>query len=336
MKTVMQNLVSQNVAAMLRRRSRRTPRSSTRSSPSRRSRCSTSTRGTENVDWVAENKVTNIFQGDPSELSYGSGIVASINDADRLGRLEAPATRRSYVVTSNDPYSLTIARASRQAIDRRGLGDVVGFEQFTVPQADWGGTLVKIRRPTRRDRVLQRLRGRRRGVVHQAVRASRRRSRWSTSSTRPSIPEYLKLAGEAANGVLWSTSSADPATTTRRAALRRRLQAGATSEEPGFSNAGDQYDLVKLWARPRAWPATRTTSTRSTRSRAARWPYRGVCGAYTLRPRPGRRASPTRTTRSTRRSAMPHLTFQIQDGKQVLIAPDPYTTGEFQLPDWLA
>ena len=28
-----------------------------------------------NVDWVAQNNATNIFQGDPSELSYGSGIV---------------------------------------------------------------------------------------------------------------------------------------------------------------------------------------------------------------------------------------------------------------------
>ena len=33
---------------------------------------------------------------------------------------------------------------------------------------------------------------------------------------------------------------------------------------------------------------------------------------------------------------MAHLTFQIQDGKQVLISPDPYTTGQFQLPEWLA
>jgi branched-chain amino acid transport system substrate-binding protein len=32
----------------------------------------------------------------------------------------------------------------------------------------------------------------------------------------------------------------------------------------------------------------------------------------------------------------PLLTFQIQDGKQVLIGPDPYTKGEFQLPAWLA
>ena len=29
---------------------------------------------------------------------------------------------------------------------------------------------------------------------------------------------------------------------------------------------------------------------------------------------------------------MPHLTFQIQNGKQVLVWPEPYTTGTYQRP----
>ena len=29
---------------------------------------------------------------------------------------------------------------------------------------------------------------------------------------------------------------------------------------------------------------------------------------------------------------MPHLTFQIQDGQQKIISPEPYTTGKFQVP----
>ena len=32
---------------------------------------------------------------------------------------------------------------------------------------------------------------------------------------------------------------------------------------------------------------------------------------------------------------MAHLTFQIQNGQQIAISPDPYTTGKFQLPAWL-
>ena len=33
---------------------------------------------------------------------------------------------------------------------------------------------------------------------------------------------------------------------------------------------------------------------------------------------------------------MRHLTYQIQDGKQVLLSPDPYTQGQFVLPPWMA
>ena len=34
--------------------------------------------------------------------------------------------------------------------------------------------------------------------------------------------------------------------------------------------------------------------------------------------------------------AMPHLTYQIQAGKQVAISPTPYASGKLQLPPWLA
>jgi branched-chain amino acid transport system substrate-binding protein len=62
--------------------------------------------------------------------------------------------------------------------------------------------------------------------------------------------------------------------------------------------------------------------------------YRGVCGSYrfpddylTCYPYPDETKDPS--------LGMPHLTFQIQNGKQVLVSPAPYTTGSFQLPSWL-
>jgi branched-chain amino acid transport system substrate-binding protein len=62
--------------------------------------------------------------------------------------------------------------------------------------------------------------------------------------------------------------------------------------------------------------------------------YRGVCGTYsfpddylTCYPYPDHTKDPS--------LGMAHLTFQIQNGKQVLISPEPYATGSFQLPGWL-
>jgi branched-chain amino acid transport system substrate-binding protein len=34
--------------------------------------------------------------------------------------------------------------------------------------------------------------------------------------------------------------------------------------------------------------------------------------------------------------AMPHLTYQIQNGKQVLLSPPPYAQGQFALPTWVS
>ena len=55
-----------------------------------------------------------------------------------------PSAKTAYVVTSNDPYSLNIANSFKGGVEKLGW-KVVGFDKFTVPQANWGGVLVKIR-----------------------------------------------------------------------------------------------------------------------------------------------------------------------------------------------
>ena len=61
------------------------------------------------------------------------------------------------------------------------------------------------------------------------------------------MPQYLQLAGDSANGVIWSTVVGilqnDPVAQPFIDAFTAKYGAA-----PGFSNAGDQYDLVKLWA----------------------------------------------------------------------------------------
>ncbi|HET9091209.1 MAG TPA: hypothetical protein VFN50_02285, partial [Acidimicrobiales bacterium] len=146
------------------------------------------------------------------------------------------------------------------------------------------------------------------------------------------IPQYLQLAGAAANGVIWSTVvgvvEGDYISQRFNTAFEQKFNAS-----PGFSNAGDQYDLVHIWANavaevgdPYAFDKVNAAVKNTI--------YRGVCGAYswpddylTCYPYPDYTKDPS--------VGMPHLTFQIQNGKQVLIGPDPYTTGSFQLPPWL-
>jgi branched-chain amino acid transport system substrate-binding protein len=63
--------------------------------------------------------------------------------------------------------------------------------------------------------------------------------------------------------------------------------------------------------------------------------FRGVSGAFRFQP--GELAPyPYPDEIPDPSIGMPHLTFQIQDQQQVLISPDPYAGGRFQLPGWLA
>jgi branched-chain amino acid transport system substrate-binding protein len=282
-----------------------------------------------NVDYVEQNNITNIFQGVPSETSYGSGFVTLVNQFIDSGGW-TPSARSIFVVTSNDPYSLSIAKSFRAGMEDQGW-NTLGFEEFTVPQADWGGVLVGIRNDPP-------------GIVFfsdyapgdEASFIKQFRQNPTPSLVyqqyAPSIPEYLDLAGDAADGVLWSTLvgtlSDDRAKVFTDAFTERFKRA------PGFSTAGSQYDLFHLWAEtaaaagdPYAFDKVNTLLVNAV--------HRGVVGATSFLPgKLTAYAYPDETLDPS--LGMPHLTFQIQGGQQVLIAPDPYATGEFQLPGWLA
>ena len=188
----------------------------------------------ENVDWVAQNKVPNIFQGDPTEESYGSGFITTAKTLIDAGAW-TPSAESVYIVTSNDPYSLAIANAFKAGIEKEGW-QTLGFDQFTVPQADWGGVLVKIRDSNP-------------GIVffsdYAAADEASFIKQFREQPTKslvyeqyaPSVPEYLDLAGESANGVLWSTVvgvlAGDPIAQRFADAFQAKY-----NTPPGFSNAG--------------------------------------------------------------------------------------------------
>ncbi|MBI3647827.1 MAG: branched-chain amino acid ABC transporter substrate-binding protein [Actinobacteria bacterium] len=282
-----------------------------------------------NVEYVQQNNITNIFQGDPSETSYGSGFITLVNQFIDSGAW-TPSSKSTYVVTSNDPYSLAIAKAFKAGMEKQ-CWKTLGFEQYTVPQADYGGQLVKIRNNPP-------------GIVFFSSYAPGDEAsfikQFAESPTpslvyeqyAPSIPEYLDLAKDAANGVLWSTVVGVLAGDDRAKAFIDKFTQ-KFSRPPGFSNAGDQYDLVHLWAEAAA-VAGDPFDFAKVNAAVANTVYRGTCGAYsflpgtlTCYPYPDETLDPS--------LGMAHLTFQIQNGEQVLISPDPYTTGKFELPSWL-
>jgi branched-chain amino acid transport system substrate-binding protein len=281
-----------------------------------------------NADYVADNQIPNIYHSCPTEVWYGPGFIQFMQRLIDAGSWE-PSSETAAIVTSNDPYSISIARTVRGGIEELGW-EVTTYEQVTAPLTEWGPVLSKIRQDPpglifHSDYIPGDL-----ASFQQQFRSDPTRS-LMYQQYGPSIPEYLELAGPDADGVIWSTvigTLPDQIGQAFKDAYRDEYGA-----EAGLSQAGGQYDLVQLWAQAAAM-AGDPLDFEQVNANIKRMLFRGVSGTY--RYRPGElTAIPYPDEVNDPSLGMPHLTFQIQNQEQVLIDPEPYSQGQFELPSWL-
>jgi branched-chain amino acid transport system substrate-binding protein len=281
-----------------------------------------------NADYVADNAIENIYHSCPTEVWYGPGFILFMQRLIDSG-VWTPSSESAAVITSNDPYSISIAQTVEANLRELGW-DIVVSEEVTAPLTEWGPVLARIRQNPpglifHSDYIPGDL-----ASFQQQFRSDPTPS-LMYQQYGPSIPEYLELAGSDADGVIWSTVIGTlPDDIGEAFKDRYREEFGA---EAGLSQAGAQYDLVHLWAQAAAMTGD-PFDFEGVNENIKRMSYRGVSGTY--RYKPGElTAIPYPDEVSDPSLGMPHLTFQIQDQEQVLIDPIPYEQGEFQLPEWL-
>jgi branched-chain amino acid transport system substrate-binding protein len=147
----------------------------------------------------------------------------------------------------------------------------------------------------------------------------------------PSIPEYLQLAGDAGNGVVWSTTIG-----TLPDELGKKFLAAYKAKfnsEAGLSQAGGEYDMVHLWAQTVGMAGDPYDWTQVNKLLKGVI-YRGVSGTYKWMSDTELAVGPYPDLVNDPSLGMPHVTYQIQDGKQVPVFPAPYASGTFQTPPW--
>lgn len=279
---------------------------------------------------VRENrkKYYMIFQSDPTEIWYASGFAVYMDHLIETGAWK-PYNRKVAVVTGDVPYSLTIADVFRTEVEKRGW-EISLYEKVVMPVAEWGPTLSKIRKnPPGLIFITDYAPSDLASFMKQFV--ANPTPSLVYQQYGPSIPEYLDLAGDAANGVIWSTVIGilpDEMGNKFREKYRKRW-----NSEPGSANAGSLWDQVHLYSRAVAMVGD-PTNYKKVCDEIARTIHRGVTGTMSYNdsdlsgmPYPDMVKDPS--------LGMPHPTFQIQGKKHVLVSPDPYTQGKFQLPPWL-
>lgn len=281
-----------------------------------------------NADYVADNGITNIYHSCPTEVWYGPGFVKFMQRLIDSGQW-TPSSKSVAVITSNDPYSISIAETVQASLSEIGW-EIKLYEQVTAPLTEWGPVLSRVRQDPpglifHSDYIPGDL-----ASFQQQFRSDPTPS-LMYQQYGPSIPEYLELAGADADGVIWSTvigTLPDEIGEAFKAKYRE-----AYGSDPGLSQAGGEYDLVNLWALA-ASMAGDPFDFAAVNEAIKRLKYRGVSGVYNYAP--GElTAIPYPDSTPDASLGMPHMTFQIQSGQQVLIDPDPYTQGTFQTPPWL-
>lgn len=268
-----------------------------------------------------------VFQGDPSEIWYGAGILTLMENLQSAGSW-TPANTKAAVVTSDNLYSQSIAGAFKQGALERGW-EIVVDEKVATPVANWDAVIGKIRETQPAMIVNTDFNPADLALFTKDIAADPPPA-LLYEQYGPSIPEFLNLAGEAANGVVWSTVIGVLPDDNGEAWKQRYTE--KFGEAPGLSNSGSCFDAVNLYLT--AVEQVGSTDRKAVCDAIRGITYRGVCGTYRFDPA-DQTAIPYPDVESDPEKGMPHLYFQIQDGKQVLMAPEPFTTGSFQLPPWL-
>jgi branched-chain amino acid transport system substrate-binding protein len=283
------------------------------------------------AEWVRDerDRLGGLFQAGPTEIHYGTGFVRFLDEIDAAGSWRPPNRRLVFIETpiagGHTTLPATIDRAERSGWTVDSLLSVGNHD------ADWTTALAHIRRTAPAAVMVSHF-------VPAEMAAFQRQFVTDPTDTlvygvyAPSVPEFLALAGDAADGVVWATMTG--VYSDRIGADFSRRYRDAFGGEPGRSLAGMSYDQVHLltnaWARvgnPRAFAAVSEELRRIT--------WRGVNGTYVLG---GERqcglSYPDETPDPSLGQA--HLVFQIQGAEQRILDPLPYADGSFATPPWFA
>ncbi len=283
------------------------------------------------VDPVREDpdKYGNVFQYDPSDYDYG------VNSAELLPQIAeqigfTPTNKSAAVITTDYAYNVVGAEAFKEFIQEQGY-EIAVDEVTPFGVEEWGPILSRIEAAEPAFVTFWNL---------DPSDAARFMNQWDAQfgdsglnslvymQYTPSIPEFLELSGDSAEGMLWSTVigvsdkiGLDKVDYTARWV---ELYGGEPKSIHGYvvrdafdiwANAVEEVGCVECFDQVN--DAIRETV------------YQGFAGTYDFTSlEDGQYAQ-------AGDDLLPTLWSQVQDGANVVVLPENAAEGEIQSPPWL-
>lgn len=275
------------------------------------------------------------FMADPAEYWYGPGYIHMLADLRDSGQWK-PENNKIAIIVGSIPYSIVIANAMKEAAAEKGF-EVVFDEVVQTPTTEWGPVLSKIRK----------LKPAAIANTHFfAGDIAQCQLQFAENPTNSLFyyqygalqKDFRDIAGDASVGVL--TGTVDGLLSDEYAQPYVDAHAkkyGADSDpQPGALSYGPMmhYALSAAMAGGTGEPGNHEQN-RKIAWALKRFTFRGPTGSYWYHPE-FQATVPYPTYTRDPSLGHPHMLQQIQDKNQppVVVYPEPYNVGNFQLPPW--
>jgi branched-chain amino acid transport system substrate-binding protein len=225
------------------------------------------------------DKYSHIFQTDPSEVNYGWTYPIWLEHEEKMG-VWKPKNRKVHIIQEQVGYDQTISKAAQQAIKKRGKFEVAHVTDIQFPVQDWSPVIREMHEVDAAAIMVDHWVAAEYAAFCKQFVANPVPNSLVYMQYGPSQPEFLTLAGSAANGFCWSTVLgvyADEKGRAFREKYKKRF--------PGIMGlvyTGNGYDIVQYLKK--AWEAVGDPNKfKEVCDWVRAHPDRGVCGFMDMR-----------------------------------------------------
>lgn len=283
------------------------------------------------VDLVKANpeKYRNIFQIDVAETWYGAGFIKFLSQQKAAGWV--PKNNRVDIVQEQIGYTQVISQATQAAIAASGgeweLGKVIDIQ---FPVQDWAPIVQQLKESDAGVIMIDHWVAAELASFAQAYVLDPTPGALVYLQYGPSQPEFLDLAGDAAEGFVWGSVIgvyADEQGMAFRDAYKAKYPGTM-----GMVYTGSGYDTVHILAK--AWETADPSDFDAVGQAIKGITYRGVSGTYTFANEDHTPLSYPNTTDDPE-AGQAHLIFQVQDGEHIIISPATHKQADLRPAPWM-
>lgn len=269
---------------------------------------------------------------DPAETYYGSGLVPFLDSLKAEGW--TPTNNTVAIVRGDTAYNKNIADATVAAVEASGgnwkMGDII---DITAGTKDWSPVIQKLKASNPGFIMVDHWIGAELASFSQQFAKDPVPGSLVYLQYGPSQPEYLQIAGPAAEGYVWGTVIGTGNTSPEDKAFRQAYQAKFSVDDKtmGMVYPAWCYDMVNVLAN--AWKNVDPTDFKAVNEFIAKNPTDGVTGHLDFSAANG--ATPVYPDQVDDPSkGVTHYFYQVQDGRHTVIAPTNDAEAPFKAQPW--